>query len=328
MKFSKWLLQKEMAVQHHFDFADDDIPTTGDRDSGGFKHMTRPGFRKGDRMMVIRDSHKVEDYMNGSTEHFGIHWIIGYVEPDSKAKEQDKESWAQYSARGKQLGQDWLQNFQGDKTIMPPPSPENTIVYIKPTSRLHPLTAWQQMHNVAHAVWNFNQPQRKQFAERIRTAIKDLHQTVYSNDPEPPTENEITVVLARLLDNQMLQRALSIEDIENSIKVSNSGWNSFDEVMYDVLTSFFRNKGKIPLRPRGPGKVYGKDRTGDMEPNQQVVQHKNVRDYVWKKLLDNQAAWDDVSKDLNGICIDAIRQCVWAKQNGPIYPYRKLQTLP
>lgn len=332
--FRKWLLQQEMAVQHHFNFKNDEPPTDTARDSGGFRLMLRPAFRKSDRMLIVRDSANVEKWLNKATEQFGLHWIIGYVEPEADAKENDPESWAKYSARGAELGQKWVQDFaqsEKGKTAMPPASPANTIVYIKPTSRLHPMTSWQQVHNIAHAVWNFNQPQRKAFAAAIEKAVHELQQLAYESDPQsPPSEAEVTVVLARLLDNQMLQRILVMRpgELDNSVKLAKTAFQSYDELMYDLLASFLRNGGKLPLRPRGPGSIATMDRTTEIQPNPEIVSKKAVRNWVWKSLAADRGEWEKVAQGLTGICVEALQNCTWAKQNGPIYPYRKLVTLP
>lgn len=333
--FKNWLHAQEMAVQHHFHFADKIANDPQKRDSAGYRIMNRPGFRIGDRMLLIRDSQQVEEWLNAATEPEGLHWIIGYIEPEPQAKELDPDDWAHYHAGATAFGAHALEEFpksQKGQMALPPPSPQNTIVYVKPTSRLHPLTPWQQVHNIGHAVWNFNQPQRKQFAAEIENAIRELQQSVYDKDPSspPPSEAEVTVIMARLLDNIILQKALNIDaaTLDDPKKIVDTAFNSYDELMYDMIASFLRNKGNIPLKPRGKGKLVGYDRTKDIPPNPALVSKKGVRDWAFKALAAGPEVWAEVSQKLRKIVLEALWNCVWAKQNGPIYPYRKLTTLP
>jgi hypothetical protein len=327
--FKNYLDIREMAVQTHFKFGGSEIPSGG-KDTAGFNLMSRPGFRTSDRMLLIRDSQQAEQWLNESTEKDGIHWIVGYIEPPKTTKELDPEDWEKYHQASTTFGKAAMEQFP--KTVLPPPSPNNTVVYVKPTSRLHPMTAWQQVHNIAHAVWNFNPKERQEAHKVIQGAVKELQQRIHAIDPNdlPPSEEEITVILARLLDNLMLQRALVLEpgELDDPKKVAHTGFNAYDEVMYDLVASYFRNKGHIPLRPRGVGKIAKFDRTERIDPNPEIVQKKGVRPWVWERLAADHAAWDDVAKKLDALVLEAIRGCVWAKIGGPVYPYKKLTTLP
>lgn len=327
--FRDWLNANEMAVQHHFQFGDEAPANKPGKDPAGFKLMARPGFRHSDRELLVRDSATAEKWLNAATEKDGIHWIIGYLEPPEDAKELDPDDWAKYDQRAKEFGQQALEQFP--KTALPPSNPSNTIVYVKPTSRVHPMTAWQQVHNIGHAVWNFNQPQRQKFSEELKEAIRVLQQRVYHADPQAtPSEAEITIVVARLLDNLMMQRALVLQpgDMDDSAKIANTAFNAYDELMYDMVASYLRNKGHIPLKPRGVGKIAKFDRTAAMRPNPEVTAKTGAKAWVWEKLAGDAAAWDEVAKRLDKIVLEALQNCVWSKVGGPIYPYKKLTTQP
>lgn len=331
--FKNWLNTNEMAVKTVTRFGSS-IANLDTRDGAGLKHMARPGFRDQDRGYIHRDSPEVERKLTAATEKHGIHWVIGYLEPDEDAKEDSPEDWQKYSAQAHKDGENLLNQFGKEydpsKSVVPikPPSPENTIVYIKPTSRAHSLSPHEQVHNIGHALWLRNPTLMVKAKQEIHQAVKVLQQSAYEADPQspPPTEAESTIILARLLDMVMMQRALVLNpgDLDSSVKTALTAFNSFDEVMFDLIPAFVNAGGQLNLYPRGPGKFAKFDRTAAIPPNQEVIQKKGVRPWVWEKMAADRSAWAEVSKILTNIVVEALHASTWAAKGGPIYPYQKL----
>jgi hypothetical protein len=90
------------------------------------------------------------------------------------------------------------------------------------------------------------------------------------------------------------------------------------EAMHELVAAYFKNKGKIPLRPRGevPG---APARAGEMQPVAEIERKFGVRPWVWKALASDASAWEEVSASLSRIIEKAITNCVYAKAGGPIY---------
>jgi len=335
--FRSWLNMNEMAVKTTSRFGKP-IPNLDSRDDAGLKHMSRPGFRDVDRNLIHRDSPEVERKLTQATEKYGIHWVIGYLEPKEDAEENNPAHWDQYAAQAKQDGQQMLQQFSQEynpsQSVVPiePPNPENTIVYIKPTSRVHSLTPHEQVHNIGHALWLRNPAQMARAKQELMQAVHVLQQSAHEADPQspPPTEAEVTIILARLIDLLSYQRTLTLNpgDLGSSVKTALTAFNSFDEVIFDLIPAFVNAGGQINLYPRGPGKIAKFDRTGAIPPNQEVIQQKGVRPWVWEKMAADRNAWAEVSKIITGIVIECLQASTWAKKGGPIYPYQKLTTKP
>lgn len=332
--FKDWL---EMAVKTASRFGEP-IPNLQTRDDAGMKHMSRPGFRLQDRTLIARDSPAVEKKLTKATEKYGIHWVIGYLEPSSDMKEDDPESWQRYSTQARRDGENLLQQFSQEYspnmsvTSIEPPNPQNTIVYIKPTSRVHGLTTHEQIHNIGHALWLRNPEQFAEAKKQVENAVRILQQSAYEADPKspPPSEAEMTIILARLVDLISYQRALVLNpgDLSNSVKTALTSFQNFDEVIFELIPAFINAGGKINLYPRGPGKIANFDRNAAIPPNQEVINQRGVRPWVWAKMASDQAAWAKVSQILTNIIIECLHASTWAKKNGPIYPYQKLTTLP
>lgn len=335
--FNEWLKLKEMAVKTATSFGEP-IPNLSTRDNAGLKHMSRPGFRDVDRNFIHRDSPEVERKLTKATEKYGIHWVIGYLEPEKGLQEDQPEDWKKYASYAREEGEKLLQQFsaeyQPSMSIIPmqPPNPGNTIVYIKPTSRVHSLTPHEQVHNIGHALWLRNPDQMAKAKQEIIQAVKILQQSAYEADPqsEPPSEAEATIVLARLIDLLSYQRTLVLNpgDLSNSIKVAMTAFNSFDEVIFDLIPAFINAGGQINLYPRGPGKIAKFDRNQAIPPNQEVIQQKGVRPWVWEKMAADKKAWSEISKILTSLVVECLHASTWAKKGGPIYPYQKLTTKP
>lgn len=335
--FRIWLNINEMAVKTAASFGEP-IPNLDSRDNAGLKHMSRPGFRDVDRNLIHRDSPEVERKLTAATEKYGIHWVVGYLEPEKGLEEDNPEDWKKYAAQTRQDGQQLLQQFgqeyTTDKSVVPiePPNPENTIVYIKPTSRVHNLTPHEQVHNIGHAIWLRNIGQMMNAKRELMKAVRVLQQSAYEADPQspPPTEAETTIVLARLIDLLSYQRTLVLNpgDLGSSIKTALTAFNSFDEVIFDLFPAFINAGGQINLYPRGSGKIAKFDRAGPIPPNQEVIQQKGVRPWVWEKMAADRTAWTEVSKIITNIVVECLLASTWAKKNGPIYPYQKLTTKP
>lgn len=335
--FRSWLNKNEMAVKTTTSFGNS-IPNLDSRDNAGMKHMSRPGFRDTDRKLIHRDSPEVERKLTQATEKYGIHWVIGYLEPKEDADENNPDHWVQYAKQAKQYGQQMLQQFsqeyKASQSVVPiePPNPENTIVYIKPTSRVHSLTPHEQVHNIGHALWLRNPSQMRRAKQELIQAVHVLQQSAYQADPQspPPSESEVTIILARLIDLFSYQRTLVLNpgDLSSSVKTALTAFNSFDEVIFDLIPAFVNAGGQINLYPRGSGKIAKFDRTAAIPANQEVVQQKGVRPWVWEKMAADRNAWTEVSKIITGIVIECLHASTWAKKGGPIYPYQKLTTKP
>lgn len=335
--FKDWL--NEMATRHVIDLGDN-IPTSGERDEVGFPRMTRPGFRLQDKKFIIRDSPSVEARMNAGTEHFGIHWLIGYIAPQEGLKELDPDDWQKYrKSTDARMGQELTRWGQEEKSIIPPPSPNNTIVYVKPTSRVHTVNAHQQIHNIGHAIWLRNPQQMNQAKETLKqfAKLQQSHNEAadsFSNKidiEQEPSEAEITIVLARVLGLQMLTRTLTMKpgDLDKPAKVAMTGFNAFDEVIFDLFPAFINAKGKLNLYPREGCRIAPFNKKAAIPPNQEVIQKKGVRPWVWAELSPEICKeLPNISKTMTSIIIQCLKQSVWAVKGAPIYPYEKLTTLP
>lgn len=336
--FKNWLGTNEMAVKTATRFGPS-IPNLTDRDAAGMKHMSRPGFRDADRMLIKRDSPEVERKLTAATEKYGIHWVIGYLEPPEGLEEDNPDHWSQYDAMARQDGKRLLQQFgqeyspdpSSQATPIEPPHPENTIVYIKPTSRVHNLSPHEQVHNIGHALWLRNPQLMARAKQELQQAVKILQQSAYEADPQhPPSETEITLVLARLIDLLSYQRTLVLNpgDLGSTVKKAFTAFQNFDEVIFDLIPAFVNAGGQINLYPRGPGKIAKFDRAAAITPNPEVQQQLNPRSWVWDKMAADRNAWAAVSKIITGIVIEALHTSTWAAKGGPIYPYQKLTTKP
>jgi len=347
--FKNWLAN-EMAVKTVKRFGAP-IPNLPERDSAGMKHMSRPGYRQQDRFYLDRECPEAARKLNAASEKYGIHWIVAYLEPDEDMKEDDPDDWARYAAQTKQKGAELLQQFgqeYGDRRWQPegaprrtekeepgmiaPPNPENTIVYIKPGSRVHCLTAHEQIHNIGHALWLRNPDQMARAKKELQQAVRILQQSAHEADPAspPPSEAEITIMLGRLVNLLSYQRALTLNpgDLSNSVKTALTAFQNFDEVIFELIPAFVNAGGQVNLYPRGPGKIAKFDREGAIPPNQEVIQQRGVRPWVWEKMAADRNAWAAVSKIITGIIIECLHASTWARKNGPIYPYQKLTTKP
>lgn len=335
--FKHWLVQNEMAVKTATRWGKS-IPNLDTRDDAGLKHMSRPGFRDVDRNLIVRDSPEVERKLTKATEKYGIHWVIGYLEPAEGMEEDNPDHWQQYAAQARGEGENLLKQFQQEykpsMSVVPiePPNPENTIVYIKPTSRVHSLSPHEQVHNIGHALWLRNPDQMARAKQELHKAVQILQQSAYQADPQapPPTEAEVTIILARLIDLLSYQRTLVLNpgDLSSSVKTALTAFNSFDEVIFDLIPAFVNAGGQINLYPRGPGRVAKFDRTGAIPPNQEVIQQKGVRPWVWEKMAADRNAWAAISKIMTGLVVECLKGSTWAMKGGPIYPYQKLTTKP
>jgi len=357
MDFKNWYSQKEideMAVSTNWKFGSP-ISNVDGRDEAGLKFMARPGFRDSDRSKIQGDnpSREGQRYSNmgrsiendpvafkltKATEKYGLHWVVDYFEPEIGMKEDDPASWKAYKtqadARGLQNMQKFAADYQPSMSSRPmaPPNPQNTIVYIKPTSRVHTLTTHEQIHNIGHAIWLRNPELMAQAKQELQKAVKTLQQAAYETAPdaEPPTEAEITVVLARLLDLLSYQRSLvlNLGDLDSGPKRAMTSFQNFDEVIFELFPAFINAGGQLNLKPRGVGKIAKFDRQQSIPPNQEVINKMKVRSWVWNKLAANESAWEQVSQIMTGIIVGALKASTWSKKNGPIVPYQKLTTKP
>jgi hypothetical protein len=231
------------------------------------------------------------------------------------------------------------------------PNPGNTIVYIKPTSRGNSLTPWQVVHNIGHALWLRN-PKLKVMAEdAIKKFIYELQQSHYTDDKRPPSKAEVTIILSRLMNNLMMQRALNpkMGAIERNTTRALSGWNAPDEVLFDMFPVFVTTGGRIKFYPReNLTKLVPFNRAEKLTPNPEIMAHipkgvdnygpQEVRDWVWEPMASNKDKWEELSYTMTNIIVLALKNLTWAaRKNAPIndtggiipaYPYQKLTTEP
>lgn len=318
--FGDFLTEKSRTV---VDFGPD-IDPTGEKDSIGSPQLSRAGFRKNDRNQIVRDSKEVEDKLNAATEQYGLNWLIGYIEPAPDIRDFPSYDVA---ARTKMRAQ--LDQWTKDATFLPPPNPQNTIVYVKPTSRVHTLTPHQMVHNIGHALW-FNNPKHLHaFEGAIQRAIQTLQGNAYlPPGAPPPTQEECIIMMGRLVNLLSQQRSLIVtpQDLDNMGKLVNTGFNAWSECVNDLFPAFINAGGHLNLYPRGPGKIAKFDRTAAIPVNQTVVDRFKVREYVWKAMASDKTAWDKVSKILTDIIVDGLKHSTWAAQDGPVYAYANLNT--
>lgn len=323
--FKNWF--NEMATRHVFDLGDE-IPNTGERDEIGLPRMARPGFRKIDKQLIIRDSAIVEKKLNAATEQYGIHWLIGYIAPSADMKELDSD-WQRYKNVVEPKMSQELNNWaMENQATIPPPNPNNTIVYVKPTSRVHNINAHQQVHNIGHAIWG-NNPSHINQAKEILKQLVQIQQNAHGDNTSEPTEAEITVMLGRILGLQMLARTLVVKpgDLDKPSKVAMTGFNGFDEVIFDLFTAFVNAKGKLKLYPRESCNIAPFDKRQAIPPNDEVIQKKGVRSWVWAELSPNICMqMSNYSAQITKVIVDALNNSVWTKKGAPIYPYEKLTT--
>jgi hypothetical protein len=263
------------------------------KDVRGLPAMAEPGFHDQDRKAIIKHHPDVEKQLDQVTQRIGINWLILYLEPRMGGVNQEtpslsgpqeippelqgknvrswqwfnstpgfkaraKADWTKYADYSHNVAADKLWELIREE---PGVSGSNTVVYIKPTSRVDPMGKWQQMHNIGHAIWDNAKRSgggriRNQFVKVIRDAIRDLQQRHY--DPEtgkPVSTGDIIVMLGRLLDVVSFMRAAASTDPKeldsDKGRVIETAFNSFAEAMYDLIALYFNNGGKINLYPRG-----------------------------------------------------------------------------
>jgi len=375
LKFSEWL--KQEGVRHHFLWGDD-IETTDREDNLGIPLLQRPGFRPREKKLIEKQSDQVVDWLNKVTNRYGIHWEMIYLEP--KEDETDSpEGFALYKKRSIQLAKekvdDLVRNFEPNHPEEKPPTAKNTIVYVKPTSRVHPLSSHQQVHNIGHAIFGYAKKHRNEFAlklerivERIKKridkmslefnpgkelqasgSIPELKRSIAKYTPsyiqkvlptnqmntistardtsvkltpygsnEDITQEEITLVIARLVNLKSMKRIFSMspEDFADPKKAINQVYGSWDEFLYELIAAFFRGGGRINLQPQEGLKQ-------ELTPAKGVLQHPTIkngpRGWVWKRLFEDQHFWNNVSDELTLIVVSALHECTFDKLGRPIY---------
>jgi hypothetical protein len=340
--FYEWL----EAVQTNIQWRQDHIPLVkGQKDAIGVPSMAEPGYRKQDKEMILKEKDAVEALVDRATARLGVHWQINYIEtphgteetPVANAIRQMKQAgtpaWQQYSSMAHAQSADWMQQFHAKQADLPtshpnqqPPNPNNTIVYVKPTSRVHGLDQWQQLHNIGHAVWGQARKQQHKFSMMLRDTIRDLKTQIHGPEGGTPSWAEIVTVMARLTDLKSFQRVFQQPegDFDNPKVRSMTALNNFMEAMYEMIANYLRNGGKIKLNPRAAVGIpdtrdYVPDRRGEMQPNPEVERKFGVRPWVWKAIQGDGNFWNTLSQSLTAIIDEAIMSCVWSKVGGPIY---------
>ncbi len=338
LNFRQWM----EAVQTHTFWNQDDIKSQpGEKDALGLPRMARPGYRKQDKLLITKESKAVEEMVDAATRHLGVHWLVLYIEPEEGTPETPsansirqmyqagKPGWNQYQQYAQGKASDVLQSFT-QQQVLPPPSPDNTIVYIKPTSRVHGLSQWQQMHNMGHALWGANKAHLAEFVNMLRDTVYQLQQVKVQQQGEAGTKPnwaEMVVFLSRLVNLKSFQRIYSLEagQLDQPKYRANTALNSIMEAMFELIAAYLRNGGKIPLKPRGEvgqerGQMAVPDRQGDIEPNPEVMRKfPNVRPWAWRAMpQDSGQMWEIAANGLKAIVEKAIKNCVYSVA-GPIY---------
>lgn len=343
LSFKEWLKE---SVRHHFLWGDD-ISATDQRDNLGIPLLARPGFRPKEKRFIQSQSEQVSKWLNSITNKYGINWEIIYLEP--KENETDSpEGFDLYKKRSTQIAKEKLSelmgNFKPDHPEQKPPTPSNTIVYVKPTSRVHQLSSHQQVHNIAHAVWGYAQNHRNIFVIKLQRIIETIRKRVryridnfplnklenYFNElpknfpdeklyrqKEDVTQEEIVLVMARLLNLKSMKRMFDMkpEDFADPKKSLNQVYGSWDEFLYEMVAAFFRGNGRINLKPQEGLKH-------KLTPTPGIQQHPTIKSpkmWAWDALFDDQSFWDDISDQLTLIVVLALKECTFSKLGRPIY---------
>jgi hypothetical protein len=174
--FSNWL---EARIRHDVSQLDpDQSPPPAftpegkpHRDGAGLPTLQRGGFRKNDAKMVHKSIPIVDEKLtracSNATKTVGVDWLCIYLppKPDMKtiddpekpygansvrdAKIKGKEGWDAYEKYSKDYARQQLDKWIAEEGV----NTASTVVYIKPTSRVHTLTPWQMQHNKGHAIW-------------------------------------------------------------------------------------------------------------------------------------------------------------------------------
>lgn len=326
-----WLKFREAVAQHYL-WSDEDIDVDkSERDFLGLPKMKRPGFRKQDKAKIRAESDQAEKWLNGVTNRYGINWVVIYGEPMSNERD-DEEGWKSYSSRMNKIAGDKFEDFvaqwQPSHPEERPPTPQNTIVYVKPTSRVHGLTAHQQVHNIGHAIWGYAGDMKQKAYQKMSEIVSDVRRKAHqaAPDSEPPTTGEVVMTMARLLNLKSMNRIFDMNpgDFDKPAKALNQVYGSIDEFMYEIIAAFFRGGGWVYLKPRG-------SLGGALEPRQAIMQHNwgKPGDWAWQELANDPKIWKGASLELTEIVVEALKKCVWAKVGRPIYAtYKSLTTEP
>lgn len=349
MKFSEYFELKE-ASRQRFIWAGQQPEVQKDangkivRDTAGFAVLSQPGFRATDKTSLIKSASQVKNWLNAATEHMGIHWLVIYNEPiqpdepttpnnyDPVAQGDRHYGWKNYKQRTQEIAEKELEKFisghSNDTLRKGVPDINNTIVYVKSTSRVHNMDAWLAVHNIGHAIWGRASKYKEEFSRQLEGAVRILQQAAYEIEPNapPPSQTEITVMMARLMGHKSLTK---IWQADKPGQMDNQGFRmmtsmlNYDEFLFDLIASFLRNKGRLPIYPRA-------DFSGDVSPIvgfQGATTVSQPRDWVWKKLASDKQAWQKVARTLEGIVYRALKSCTWGALGRPIYStYGKLTT--
>lgn len=340
LSFKEWL---EESVRHHFLWGDD-IAATDQRDNLGIPLLSRPGFRPKDKKFIQQQSDQATQWLNSVTNKYGINWEIIYLEPNEN-ETNSPEGFESYKKRSTEIAKEkiteLMSSFQPSHPEQKPPNPNNTIVYVKPTSRVHPLSSHQQVHNIAHAIWGYAKKHRSLFVSALNRIIQTIRKRImydlrnlpmnrlenyantmpkhdkFFNNIENVTEEEIIVIISRLLNLKSMKRIFDMtpEDFNDPKKAANQVYGSWDEFLYEMVAAFFRAGGKINLRPQSGLKE-------KLTPAPGIQQHPNIKSpkaWAWNELFDDQNFWDNVSDQLTSIVVSALEECTFAKLGRPIY---------
>lgn len=322
LSFFEWL----ESVRHHFLWGDD-IEATDQKDNLGIPLLQRPGFRPKEKKYIEQQSDQVTEWLNQVTKKYGIHWEVIYLEPDENETDSP-EGFKLYKDRSIQIAKEKMSelgnNFAPTHPEEKPPTANNTIVYVKPTSRVHQLSAHQQVHNIGHAIFGYAKSQRSAFVlklQRIAEAIKrKMEQEANSvqGSVGEITQDEIILVISRLVNLKSMKRMFSMspEDFADPKKSINQVYGNLDEFLYELVAAFFRGGGRINLRPQDELK-------GKLTPTAGIQNHPTIkivpREWVWNQLFEDQNFWNKVSDELTMVVVSALYQCTFSKLGRPIY---------
>ncbi len=141
------------------------------RDGAGLPTLQHGGFRKADAKTIQKSLPIVDEVLTKScsnaTKTVGVNWLCIYLPPTPDmqtiddpekpygansvrdARIKGKEGWDAYEKYSKDYARQQLDKWVAEEGI----NTSDTVVYIKPTSRVHTLTPWQMTHNKGHAIW-------------------------------------------------------------------------------------------------------------------------------------------------------------------------------
>lgn len=361
--FLTWLSEATKTVR---DFLPDaghaGKPLKDRRDAFNFPFLDKPSFRAGDVKQINAEHGKVEQWLNKSTEKFGVNWLLLYLPPEENtqtidppeyynkavgvkgARKQGEEGWNKYQpyaiGHAKNELDKFLQDYQAQGATI-----ENTIVYVKPTSRVHGLSGWQQAHNVGHGLLGVkdikeplsavagtagkNPSAKAAFVRMLRDIVYEMQQKHYDQDGRKPNWVEMVLTLGRVLGvGASFRRLFSVRagQLDTNF-LGNTALNAkFQEALYELMTIYINSGGKFPIQTTGAIKdTPVADRSGELPRGEAGAEidrkfpNTKARDWVYKPLASSQQDWESAVAQLDEFIGKIFKSCTWGKVGGPIF---------